>query len=91
MKHELLEYAATGTWGDILWGDSTPLKDHLHPDVVALFLDSINTGTPKKAGFRKKGGSLPRKRINPEALCRGSHAQMRRSPIHRTHRENTCR
>lgn len=59
MKHELLEYATTGAWGDILWGDSTPLQDHLHPDAVALFLDSINTGTPKRVGFRKKGSTHP--------------------------------
>ncbi len=55
MKHELLKTGTGSAWGDILWSDSTPLIDHVHPDAVALFLDVITIGRNRGIGLRKYG------------------------------------
>ncbi len=57
MKHELLRTGTGSAWGDILWSDNTPLKDHLHPDAVALFLDSKCIGYNRTLGLRMKGST----------------------------------
>jgi len=57
MRHELLVTGQGAGWHEILWGDSTPLIDHLPAAAVALFLDiHIRTGN-RKIGLRKYGSA----------------------------------
>ncbi len=57
MKHEDLDYTTLHAWGDILWGDHSPLKDHLHPDTIALFMNSKNAGMGNYLGYRPYGST----------------------------------
>ncbi len=57
MKHELIKTGQAPNWHDLLWGDGTPLKDHLNPAAIALFLDIHVKAVTRRIGLRKYGST----------------------------------